>query len=103
MPNGLSVQFSDTKTDWLPNLASSALKYKYNVQMITITGSATKYWQLNSWDRFMLPKPFGRINIVVSPPMEINTPPANNEEEVKLLSDFINHYQEEVDRMTGKI
>ena len=82
---------------------STGLAIKYNVQMITITGSATKYWQLKSWDRFMLPKPFGRINIVVSPPMEINTPPANNEEEVKLLSDFMNQYQDEVDRMSSKI
>ena len=82
---------------------STGLAVKYNAQMITITGSATKYWQLKSWDRFMLPKPFGRINIVVSPPLEIHTPPANNEEEVKLLSDFINHYQDEVDIMTGKI
>ena len=82
---------------------STGLAIKYNAQMITITGSATKYWQLKSWDRFMLPKPCGRINIVVSPPLEIHTPPANNEVEVKLLSDFINHYQDEVDRMTGKI
>lgn len=82
---------------------STGLAVKYNVQMITITGSATKYWQLKSWDRFMLPKPFGRINIVVSPPLEIKAPTANNEEEVTLLSDFMNHYQDEVDRMTGKI
>ena len=82
---------------------STGLAIKYNVHMITITGSATKYWQLNSWDRFMLPKPFGRINIVVSPPLEINTAPENNEEEVSLLSDFMNHYQDEVDRMTGII
>ena len=27
----------------------------------------------------------------------------NNEVEVKLLSDFMKHYQDEVDRMTGKI
>ena len=71
--------------------------------MVTITGSATKFWQINSWDRFMLPKPFGRIEIVVSPPIEILTPPANNEEEVKLLSNYMNHYQDKADRMTGKI
>jgi hypothetical protein len=40
---------------------------------------------------------------MVSSPLEIATPPANNEEEVKLLSDYMNHYQDEVDRMTGKI
>ena len=82
---------------------STGLAIKNNVSMVTITGSATKFWQMKSWDRFMLPKPFGRIDIMVSPPLEIATPPANNEEEVKLLSDYMNHYQDEVDRMTGKI
>ena len=51
----------------------------------------------------MLPKPFGRIDILVAPPIQIDIPPANNEEEIKLLSDYMNHYQDEVDRMTGKI
>ena len=82
---------------------STGLAIKYNVNMVTITGSATKFWQMKSWDRFMLPKPFGRIDIMVSPPLEIATPPANNEEEIKLLSEYMNHYQDEVDRMTGKI
>ena len=82
---------------------STGLAIKYDVNMITITGSATKYWQMKSWDKFMLPKPFGRIDILVAPPLQIDIPPANNEEEVKLLSDYMNHYQEEVDRMTGKI
>ena len=82
---------------------STGLAIKYNVNMVTITGSATKFWQMKSWDRFMLPKPFGRIDIVVAPPLEIATPPDNNEEEIKLLSDYMNHYQDEVDRMTGKI
>ncbi len=82
---------------------STGLAIKYNVNMITITGSATQYWQMKSWDKFMLPKPFGRIDILVAPPLQIDIPPANNEEEIKLLSDYMNHYQDEVDRMTGKI
>ena len=82
---------------------STGVALKYNVNMITITGSATKYWQMKSWDKFMLPKPFGRIDILVAPPLQIDIPPANNEEEIKLLSDYMNHYQDEVDRMTGKI
>ena len=82
---------------------STGLAIKYDVNMITITGSATKYWQMKSWDKFMLPKPFGRIDILVAPPLQIDIPPENNEEEIKLLSDYMNHYQDEVDRMTGKI
>ena len=82
---------------------STGLALKYNVQIITITGSATKYWQMNSWDRFMLPKPFGKIQLIVSPPLDINEKLNTAEEEVQLLSDFMNQYQDEADRLTGKI
>ena len=51
----------------------------------------------------MLPKPFGKIRIVVSPPMDIKEKPNTSEEEVKLLSKFINYYQDEADRFTDKI
>ena len=82
---------------------STGLALKYNVQIITITGSATKFWQMKSWDRSMLPKPFGTIHIIVSPPLDISEKPDTTDEEVKLLSDFINQYQDEADRLTGKI
>ena len=82
---------------------STGLALKYNVQIITITGSATKYWQLKSWDRFMLPKPFGKIQLIVSPPLEITEKPETAEEEIQLLSYFMNQYQDKADRLTGKI
>ncbi len=82
---------------------STGLALKYNVQIITITGSATKFWQMKSWDRSMLPKPFGTIHIIVSPPLDISEKPDTTDEEVKLLSDFMNQYQDEADRLTGKI
>ena len=82
---------------------STGLALKYNVQIVTITGSATKFWQMKSWDRLMLPKPFGTINLIVSPPLDISEKPDTTDEEVKLLSDFMNQYQDEADRLTGKI
>ena len=82
---------------------STGLALKYNVQIVTITGSATKFWQMKSWDRSMLPKPFGTIHIIVSPPLDISEKPETADEEVKLLSDFMNQYQNEADRLTGKI
>ena len=82
---------------------SIGLAIKNNVKIFSVTGSATKYWQIKSWDRFMLPKPFGKIHIVVSPPIKIKGKPSTSEEEVQLLSDFINHYQDEADRLSGKI
>ena len=89
-----------------PRIAKSGsigLAIKNNVKIITITGSATKYWEMKSWDRFMLPKPFGEIKIVVSNPMDIAKKTFTAEEEVQLLSKFMNHYQDEVDQLTGKI
>ena len=82
---------------------STGLALKYNVQIITITGSATKYWQMKSWDRFMLPKPFGRIQLIISPPLDNTEKLKSAEEEVQHLSDFMNQYQDEADRLTGKI
>ena len=82
---------------------STGLALKYNVQIITITGSASKYWQMKSWDRFMLPKPFGKIQLIVSPPLNITEELKTAEEEVQYLSDFMNQYQDEADRLTGKI
>ena len=82
---------------------SIGLAIKNNVKIITVTGSATKYWQVKSWDRFMLPKPFGKIQIVVSAPMDITEPLSTSEEEVRFLSEFINYYQDKADRLTEKI
>ena len=82
---------------------SIGLALKNNVRIITVTGSATKYWQVKSWDRFMLPKPFGKIQIVVSAPMDIPEQLSTSEEEVRFLSEFINYYQDKADRLTGKI
>ena len=81
---------------------STTIAIKYNVQVITITGSSTKYWQMKSWDRFMLPKPFGKIQLVISPPMDISNK-SDTMEEIEYLSNFINQYQDEADRLTGKI
>ena len=46
---------------------SLAIAIKNNVQIITITGNASKKWVFNTWDVFHLPKPFGTIYIHISP------------------------------------
>ena len=89
-----------------PRIAKSGsigLAIKNNVKIITVTGSATKYWQVKSWDRFMLPKPFGKIQIVVSAPMDITEQLSTSDEEARFLSEFINYYQDKADRLTEKI
>ena len=82
---------------------STGVAIKNDVKIITITGSATKYWQLKSWDRFMLPKPFGKIQLIVSTPLEISKKYNTSEKEIQHLSEFMNYYQDEADQLTGKI
>ena len=51
----------------------------------------------------MLPKPFGTIQIIISPPLDIKENLISSEEEIHILSEFMNKYQDEADRITGKI
>ena len=46
-----------------------AQKAKVKVVLVEIKPSA--YWQLNSWDKFVIPKPFGTINYYISDLIDI--------------------------------
>ena len=46
---------------------SLKLAKEYNAQIITITGDSTKKWIFKTWDKFYLPKPFGKILINIAP------------------------------------
>lgn len=75
---------------------SLTLARKYNANLLMITGTAKSYWEFKSWDKFRLPKPFGKILITISPPMELPR-------EIKqgsgspYLSKFMNKIQAESD------
>ena len=45
---------------------SLKIAQEYNAQIITITGDSTKKWVFNTWDKFYLPKPFGKIIINIA-------------------------------------
>ena len=46
-----------------------AQKAKVKITLVEIKPSA--YWQLNSWDKFVIPKPFGTINYYISDLIDI--------------------------------
>mgnify|MGYP001227211638 CR=1 FL=1 len=75
---------------------SLSLARKYNAQLLMITGTSSAYWEFSSWDKFRLPKPFGKIQITISSPMEI---PDNIEQGMgsPYLSDFMNKFQNDAD------
>ena len=53
-------------------IRSLEIAEKYNAQIITISGDATKKKIFNTWDKFYLPKPFGKIVINISPVYDSN-------------------------------
>ncbi len=49
-----------------------AISQKTNAKILAFNCKPTKYWQFNSWDKFIVPKPFGTINFYVSEPFSVN-------------------------------
>jgi lysophospholipid acyltransferase (LPLAT)-like uncharacterized protein len=44
---------------------------KTGVKIVLVEIKPTKYLQLNSWDKFVIPKPFGTIHYYISEPIDI--------------------------------
>jgi hypothetical protein len=44
--------------------------------MIPIGIHASRAWRLKSWDAFLIPKPFARINIAYGEPLFVDAPSA---------------------------
>lgn len=43
-----------------------AISQKTKTRIIALNSYPTSYWQINSWDKFVVPKPFGTINFYIS-------------------------------------
>ena len=48
-----------------------AIAQKSGKNIVCFNTIPTKYWQFNSWDKFVLPKPFGKIDFYISEPFNI--------------------------------
>ena len=49
-----------------------AISKKTNTRIVSLNSIPEKYWQVNSWDKFVIPKPFGTIDFYVSEPFDVN-------------------------------
>lgn len=49
-----------------------AIAQKSGAKVVVLNSKPSKYWQFNSWDRFVLPKPFGKIDFYLSEPFDIS-------------------------------
>ncbi len=49
-----------------------AISQKTNAKILVFNCKPTKYWQFNSWDKFILPKPFGKLEFFIQEPLDIS-------------------------------
>jgi lysophospholipid acyltransferase (LPLAT)-like uncharacterized protein len=45
---------------------------KSGAKIVVCNSKPSKYWQFNSWDKFILPKPFGKIDFYMSEPFDVS-------------------------------
>ena len=70
---------------------SLKIAQEYNAQILTITGDSTKKWTFKTWDKFYLPKPFGKIIINIAPTYE-----SQGEDLVESVSAYMTKYENKV-------
>lgn len=58
-----------------------AIAQKTGAQILTCSIQPSRYWQMKSWDKFVVPKPFGTIHFYISEPFNIE---GLNSDEAKL-------------------
>jgi len=58
---------------------------KADVKVVLVEIVPTKYWQLNSWDKFIIPKPFGTIKYYISEGIDLSG--VSNEEAKKIVKE----------------
>lgn len=68
--------------------------------LVPIAFSSTRHWRFNSWDRFLLPKPFSRIHYAVGAPIHV-AENANTDATSALLESALIAITDEADRHCG--
>ncbi|WP_428024227.1 lysophospholipid acyltransferase family protein [Arcobacter sp.] len=49
-----------------------AIHKKTDAKILAFNCKPSKYWQFNSWDKFVIPKPFGVIDFYISEPFSVS-------------------------------
>ena len=68
---------------------------KTNAQIISVFGGSTQFWEVNSWDKLRIPKPFGTIYIEFSDAMDYAD---DQNENADMLTNFLNDNLHKLDQ-----
>ncbi len=49
-----------------------AMAHKSNAKVVAFSCVPSAYWQLGSWDKFVIPKPFSKLDFYASAPMDLS-------------------------------
>ena len=52
------------------NSSITKVAFKYNIKLIPVACTATRYFTLNSWDKLIIPLPFGQITVKIGEPLD---------------------------------
>ena len=58
----------------------------------------SNFFEFNTWDKLLIPKPFSKINIHISAPMPIDENKINERGDAECLTDFMNEFEQNIDR-----
>lgn len=67
-----------------------AIHKKTNARILMFNCKPTKYWQFKSWDKFIVPKPFGTLEFFISEPLDLKDLEIDEAKELVRKSMLIN-------------
>jgi len=78
---------------------SLSLAIKARARIVAISCTSTSFWQLKSWDKTYIPKPFSTIHVKFSDPLQYNS---RKTSEVEAVRSYLNNGLEILDKLIKK-
>ena len=75
------------------------LAAKSNAALLPFSISLNRYWQLPSWDKIQIPKPFARAIVVLGKPIKVADDPATHEAKHHELQQALDDLREQSDAL----
>ncbi len=76
------------------------LAAKSNANIVPFSISINRYWQLRSWDKIQIPKPFARAYVVIGKPILVPDDSETHDEKHQELQKALEKLREESDRLS---
>lgn len=78
------------------------LAAKSNAAILPFSISMNRYWQLPSWDKIQIPKPFARVVVVIGAPIKVEDDPETHDAKQHELQKALEELRMESDRWIQK-